>query len=923
MRFKKPNWSVVAGSWLGRLSRLTLAGLGLAAGTGAGMAASATFDFTTDPTAANSGLTVVGSNEAPWQSSGGNPGGFLAITYSENSKYTGVVFPDIDSGKVVSAFKFDCDLRVGNPNGNGGRPADGFSISFARGSDPLLGSLPDSVASTGNFAGGIPEGGSTTGIAVSFDTWSGNVLPDGPDIEGIIVRVDNKTILRQPLPTRNGACDDVTSLQTGSYTQDYFDNGGDPRDPLAWKNLCWQPFSVEMDNTAKLTVKYKGKAILDKYQTSYFPSVGRLIMAGRTGGANENTHVDNIRLVTETITDNTPPTAPSNLAGSAVHARRIRLNWTAGKDDSGKLAYEVERDGVVLPDLITATTFAEASAPNTSHSYRVRSVDPALNRSAFTTAVTVKTPVEKPVFTAGVVKFEAYKDITGTPVDNLVSSDKFTAGTPDEVIFLGAIDTPNGYAENYGAKVSGFIAPKESGNYRFFLRSDDASQLFLSKDETEANAVMIAEETACCNAFTEPDSPRTSDPIALAAGKRYAFYAYLKEGGGGDYLQVAWRKDGDTTAAAALRPISGDLIGAIIDPNQGKPIIVKQPVSASIAMGGTATFSVESLGTQPFTYQWLFRGQPIAGATSKTYTVASASGASTGGYSVVVTNEEGSTTTGEGRLTVTGVPTTLFVHATSGPNDSDKAAMAFVESLGWQVIAMGAATTTTADATGKALIVISSTVSSGEVGDKFKSVTTPVFNWEAALQDNFDESDRANDADGTTRGVTGGQTQINIVKAGHALSAGYPAGLLTISSSGVDLSWGVVGAGATIIATIADNPDRAVIYAHDKGATLFDGSKAAGTRVHFPGGDNTFAGLNDAGKKLFEAGVIYAAGGRPAAAVTPKVSISSAGGKVVVTYAGTLESATSVKGPFAPVAGATSPLTVTTGDAARFYRAKQ
>ena len=46
------------------------------------------------------------------------------------------------------------------------------------------------LSAGGLFAGGIMEGGSTTGIAISFDTWSGNTYSDGGDIEGILVRVD-------------------------------------------------------------------------------------------------------------------------------------------------------------------------------------------------------------------------------------------------------------------------------------------------------------------------------------------------------------------------------------------------------------------------------------------------------------------------------------------------------------------------------------------------------------------------------------------------------------------------------------------------------------------------------------------------------------------------------------------------------------
>ena len=46
----------------------------------------------------------------------------------------------------------------------------------------------------------------------------------------------------------------------------------------------------------------------------------------------------------------------------------------------------------------------------------------------------------------------------------------------------------------------------------------------------------------------ETGSAQTSIPIALVAGKKYALQVLWKEGGGGDYAQVAWRKAGDTTA---------------------------------------------------------------------------------------------------------------------------------------------------------------------------------------------------------------------------------------------------------------------------------------------------------------------------------------------------------------------------------------
>lgn len=897
-------------------------------------AGTATFDFTTDPA---SQLTIVGNNDMPWQSAGGNPGGFLAITYPEGSQYTGVVFPDIDQGKVVTAFKFECDLRVGNSTGD--RPADGFSISFARGNDPLIESLPDSLASTGNFAGGIPEGGATTGIAISFDTWSGNTLPDGADIEGIIVRVDNKTILRKALPVRHGQCADPNSLQTGPRDAAYWSGGGDPRDPASWAGLCWQPFSVELAPDGKLTVKYKGNTILDQFQTAYFPSLGRLILAGRTGGANEHTHVDNIRLTTQNITDASPPTVPSNVQATPVHARRVRVTWTAATDDSGRVAYEIERDGTLLPGLVTGASFADTVSPNTSYSYKVRAVDPALNRSAFSAAVTVRTPAETLTLTPGVMKWEAYTGIGGTSVDALLNEAKYP-DSPDVVRIVGAYEGPGSFGDNYGARLSGFITPLETGNYVFFLSADDNAQLFLSTDENPANKKRIATETAWSNSrqwtasggnsdlaekrsdqATQTEWP-TGNTITLQAGRRYYTEMIYKEGGGGDFGAVAIKKAADPDPANGSSPATGAIISGMINPDAGPPSILKQPQSANVAQGAKATFTVEAIGTKPLNYQWQRGGVDIPGATSATLTVNNAGASNFGIYTVVVSNEEGSVTSANANLSVTGIPTILFIHSTGGPNDSDRAVMNRLQSQGWQVQPTGATPSQTSDADGKALIMISSTVSSGEVGDKFRNVAVPMINWEAALQDNFDMTDRPGDADNSTRGVVGSQSQLNIVAANHPLAAGLGAGLKAYSNGG-DASWGVPGPGATVVATIADDPSRAALYVYEQGANLFDGTKAPAKRIHFPAGDNTFLALNADGLKLFDAAVNYATGGRPQPPPDSRVSATRSGNQVTITWtAGKLQQADAVIGPWTDVPNATSPLNVTPVGT-KFYRAAQ
>lgn len=608
-------------------------------------AGTASYDFTTDPST-DQNLTIVGNNDQPWQAEGGNPGGFLAMTYPQDSMYVGVVFPDIDPGSVVTSFQFDCDLRVGNSEGD--RGADGFSISFARSNDPLLESLPDSLSDQGNFAGDVPEAGATTGIAISFDTWSGNQLPDGADIEGIIVRVDNKTVLRAPRATRHGACDDATSLQTGPRDPDFWTDFGFDfiRSAESWDTLCWQPFSVVLTESGQLTVKWKGATILDNFQTTYFPSPGRLIFAGRTGGENEHTHVDNIRLTTTASSDSTPPSLPGNLRVASTTAGKVVLNWDAATDDSDRVAYNIERDGTVIAPLVSGTTYTDlAVLPGETYSYRIQAQDPTSNKSAFTAAVTATTLESNPVPTAGLL-FEAWNGITGTAITLLTDDQRYIDNQPDVRALATAADTRTVYAddshENYGGRLSGLLVPKESGSYEFFLRSDDASQLYLSTDTNTANLALIAEEIGCCAVFQETGDPRTSAPVDLVANRPLAIQIVWKEGGGGDYAQVAWRRAGDTTPAAALTPIPGEFFQTVWDPTIGLPAFTVRPRGTNAPLGGSVTLTAETIGDQPITYQWsVLGGGDIPGATNSSLTLNNFAVTNTGVYRVTAANVVG------------------------------------------------------------------------------------------------------------------------------------------------------------------------------------------------------------------------------------------------------------------------------------------
>lgn len=81
----------------------------------------------------------------------------------------------------------------------------------------------------------------------------------------------------------------------------------------------------------------------------------------------------------------------------------------------------------------------------------------------------------------------------------------------------------------------------------------------------------------------------------------------------------------------------------------------------TVVRGGTATFSATATGTGPFTYSWSFQGNPLAGETSSTLSIANVQEANAGTYTVAVSNGACSTSASAELRVVTGPPGPLEV----------------------------------------------------------------------------------------------------------------------------------------------------------------------------------------------------------------------------------------------------------------------
>lgn len=71
------------------------------------------------------------------------------------------------------------------------------------------------------------------------------------------------------------------------------------------------------------------------------------------------------------------------------------------------------------------------------------------------------------------------------------------------------------------------------------------------------------------------------------------------------------------------------------------------------------------------------------------------------------------------------------------------------------------------------------------------------------------------------------------------------------------MNWGRPGLGASIIATVPGERDKALVFAYEAGATMDYENLAPSARV-FLFMDGTFPNLNEAGLSLFDAAVQWA-----------------------------------------------------------------
>ncbi|MFK7820002.1 MAG: protein kinase [Planctomycetaceae bacterium] len=175
----------------------------------------------------------------------------------------------------------------------------------------------------------------------------------------------------------------------------------------------------------------------------------------------------------------------------------------------------------------------------------------------------------------GTLFCEIFQNIKGKTVEDLTSSRQYQNRRWGYSRSLKTFEAPpndiGSFGDNYGIRVTGFIKPPKTGDYVFYLASDDEGELYLSSDESPDNLELVAavkrgpsgigNESGRTNKRAWGANPSAvSKSIHLEAGKRYSVKALMKEDSGQDYLSVTWQMPGNPPPKPGAPPMPGEYL---------------------------------------------------------------------------------------------------------------------------------------------------------------------------------------------------------------------------------------------------------------------------------------------------------------------------------------------------------------------------
>ena len=319
-------------------------------------------------------------------------------------------------------------------------------------------------------------------------------------------------------------------LAPGSYT-------------AAWSNVSGPAATFSSNSTANTTITLPG--------VSATPYRVRLTVT-RANVPTLTEDIDITRANAVVPVSNAITTQPANQTtvpgGSVV--------FTVGTSGDGPFVYQWRLNGVAYWGTTTSPTLSLANVGSGSlGSYDCVVTTPTGPLVSTAATLTFNSP---PARTPGGLRREIWTGLGGSAITDLTGNSNYPL-FPSVTTAVSSAEGPSGYGDNYGQKLSGWLKPPVTGDYKFYLTSDDSSQLWLSTDDSVANKSLIAELTSWVG-YRAYSVGAKSAPIHLLGGGKYYIEILHKESSGNDWVSAAWQMPGDPVPADGSAPIDGNYL---------------------------------------------------------------------------------------------------------------------------------------------------------------------------------------------------------------------------------------------------------------------------------------------------------------------------------------------------------------------------
>jgi chitodextrinase len=322
--------------------------------------------------------------------------------------------------------------------------------------------------------------------------------------------------------------------------------------------------------------------------------------------------------------NNSPSVNITNPKDGQQFAAPASISLTATASDSDGSVSKVEfynGDTKLGEDATSPYSFTWSNVPEGKYSVIAKAIDNSGNSATDAVDITVDGGSGVSCASAGSIQVETWTGISGKDISSIPVN-----SSPSSVSNLTIFETPAKIGDNYGSRVRGYICVPATGNYTFWIASDDTGELWLSTDENPGNKVRIAYVSGWTYSRQwDKYGTQRSASVSLVGGRKYYIEALLKEASGGDHVAVGWQLPNGTLErpipGMRLIPFEGSggstatPMVTITNPDDGEtftaPASIDITATASVSEGSIAkvefyngTSKLAEDATAPYAYAW-------------------------------------------------------------------------------------------------------------------------------------------------------------------------------------------------------------------------------------------------------------------------------------------------------------------------------